>query len=127
ERGGRGPPYASTDAANSTRRPDPQRRQPPGSTKRSPHPTHRSCSSDRLERKLVAGVCRGRQSQSPVPMESARMITRATVAGKLPMSVGTIFLAGLLLTTGQSHAQATCEASTAGSGIFGGDNGGNTL
>jgi glucose/arabinose dehydrogenase len=55
------------------------------------------------------------------------MITRATVAGKLPMSVGTIFLAGLLLTTGQSHAQATREASTAGSGICIGDNGGITL
>jgi len=55
------------------------------------------------------------------------MITRATVAGKLPMSVGTIFLAGLLLTTGQSHAQATREASTAGSGICVGDNGGITL
>jgi len=55
------------------------------------------------------------------------MITRATVAGKLPMIVGTIFLAGLLLTTGQSHAQATHGASTAGSGVCVGDNGGITL
>ena len=55
------------------------------------------------------------------------MITRATVAGKLPTSVGTIFLAGLLLTTGQSHAQATHGASTAGSGVCVGDNGGITL
>jgi glucose/arabinose dehydrogenase/mono/diheme cytochrome c family protein len=51
----------------------------------------------------------------------------AKFVGRLPIGVGTIFVAGLLLTTERSYAQATPAASTAGSGACVGDNGGITL
>jgi len=55
------------------------------------------------------------------------MNPRARFIRQLPISAATIFLAGLLLTTGRSHAQATREPSTAGSGACVADNGGITL
>jgi glucose/arabinose dehydrogenase/mono/diheme cytochrome c family protein len=55
------------------------------------------------------------------------MNPRARFIRQLPISAATIFLAGLLLTTGRSHAQAIREALTAGSGACVADNGGITL
>jgi glucose/arabinose dehydrogenase/mono/diheme cytochrome c family protein len=55
------------------------------------------------------------------------MKPRARFVRRLSITAATIFVAGLLLTTGRSHAQATRAASTAGSGACVGDNGGITL
>jgi len=55
------------------------------------------------------------------------MNPRARFVRQLPINAATIFAAGLLLTTGRSHAQAPREASTAGAGACVGDNGGITL
>jgi len=55
------------------------------------------------------------------------MNSRARFVRQLPISAATIFVAGLLLTTGRSDAQATREASTPGSGACVGDSGGITL
>ena len=56
------------------------------------------------------------------------MNPRASCVREWPINALTIFLAGLLLTTGaRSHAQTTDQAPTAGSGACAGDNGGITL
>src|ERR1700730_4989932 len=56
------------------------------------------------------------------------MKPRADCVGEWPIHALTIFLAGLLMTTGvRSYAQTTDQASTAGSGACAGDNGGITL
>src|ERR1700730_15179337 len=56
------------------------------------------------------------------------MNSRANRVRERPINALTIFLAGLLMTTGaRSHAQTTDQASTAASGACVGDNGGITL
>src|SRR6516162_5738369 len=58
------------------------------------------------------------------------MNPRARFVGQFPLGaativlIGTVLITGLSLTTGPSHAQATRDASTAGSGACIGDNGG---
>ena len=55
------------------------------------------------------------------------MNTRARFVRQLRMGAATIFVAGLLLTAGRSHAQPTGGASPASSGACPGDSGGITL
>ncbi len=55
------------------------------------------------------------------------MNPRAKFLVRVPITAATIFVAGLLPTTGRSYAQATHAASTAGLGACVGDNGGITL
>jgi hypothetical protein len=57
----------------------------------------------------------------------AILVIQLPISAATVVVTGTIFVTGLLLTTGRSHAQATHEASTAGSGACVGDNGGITL
>ena len=57
----------------------------------------------------------------------ARFVRQLPLGAAAIFVTGTIFVTGLLLTTGRSHAQATREAPTAGSGACVGDNGGITL
>src|SRR5271166_1059354 len=79
------------------------------------------------ERKSVTGVYETRQSQSSVSSGSGRMNSHAKFVVRLLTSAAIIFTAGLLLTMERSRAQATHEASTAGSGACIGDPGGITL
>src|SRR2546430_4407056 len=55
------------------------------------------------------------------------MNRRSRIVRQLPIHAAAIFVAGLLLTTGRSHAQATSEPSTGASGACVADNGDITL
>src|ERR1700726_2227755 len=68
-----------------------------------------------------------RANRSHMLTGGGKMKSRARFVRRLSITAATIFVAGLLLTTGRSHAQATRATSTAGSGACVGDNGGITL
>src|SRR6516165_6208597 len=57
----------------------------------------------------------------------ARFVRQFPLGAATIVLIGTVLITGLSLTTGPSHAQATRDASTAGSGACIGDNGGITL
>ena len=57
----------------------------------------------------------------------ARFVRQFPLGAATIVLIGTVLITGLSLTTGPSHAQATRDASTPGSGACIGDNGGITL